>query len=174
MRWWPKEINHFMSDKSASHDKNKILQEDDKIITNTREICEIFYTYFTTVASNIGFDDSIPPDFDTEYGFSNMINKHCRHPSILKIRENISRDSFCLWFSVYTCIGYYANYQRFRCQESSRLRYGAYEVVTEIRTTHSTLYCETGKKKLHYQRCFFRWFEAHRGVSFIQKERSLE
>ena len=25
--------------------------------------------------------------------FSNMINKHCRHPSILKIRENIPCDS---------------------------------------------------------------------------------
>ena len=32
-------------------------------------------------------------DFDTEDVFSNMINKHCRHPSILKIRENISCDS---------------------------------------------------------------------------------
>ena len=87
-------IKPFMSDKSASHDKNIILQENDKIITNTQEICEIFNTYFTTVANNFGFDDSIPPDFDTEDGFSNMIKKkHCRHPGILKIRENISRDS---------------------------------------------------------------------------------
>ena len=99
MRWWPKNqsfwrtIKPFMSDKSASHDKNIIIQEDDKIITNTNEICEIFNTYFTTVTNNIGFDDSIPPDFDTEHGFSNMINKHCRHPSFLKIRENISCDS---------------------------------------------------------------------------------
>ena len=63
-----------MSDKSASHDKNFTLQEDDKIITNTQEIYEICNTYFTTVANNIGFDDSIPPDFDTEHGFSNMID----------------------------------------------------------------------------------------------------
>ena len=39
-----------------------------------------------------GFDDSIPPDFYTEDGFSAMINKHCLHPSIVKIKENISSD----------------------------------------------------------------------------------
>ena len=75
-----------MSDKSASHDNKIILQEDDKIITDTQEICEIFNTYFTSVANNIGFDDSIPSDFDTEDGFSNMITKHYRHSSIVKIR----------------------------------------------------------------------------------------
>ena len=69
-----------MSDKSASHDKNIILQENDKIITNTQEICEIFNTHFTTVANNFGFDDSIPPDFDTEDGFSNMIKKALSTP----------------------------------------------------------------------------------------------
>ena len=58
-----------MSNKSASHDNKIILQEDDKIITDTQEICEIFNTYFTSVANNIGFDDSLPPDFDTEDGF---------------------------------------------------------------------------------------------------------
>ena len=88
-----KTIKPFMSDKSASHDNKIILQEDDKIITDTQEICEIFNTYFTSVANNIGFDDSIPPDFDTEDGFSNMITKHFRHSSIVKIRENISCNS---------------------------------------------------------------------------------
>ena len=82
-----------MSDKSASHDNKIILQEDDKIITDTQEICEIFNTYFTSVANNISFDDSIPPDFDTEDGFSNMITKHSWHSSIVKIRENISCNS---------------------------------------------------------------------------------
>ena len=43
-------------------------------------------------ANNISFDDSIPPDFYTPHGFSAMINKHCQHPSIVKIRENISND----------------------------------------------------------------------------------
>ena len=45
------------------------------------------------MANNIGFDDSIPSNFDTEDGFSNMITKHSRHASIVKIRENISCNS---------------------------------------------------------------------------------
>ena len=86
-------IKPFMSDKSGSLDNKIILQEDDKVISDTQEKCEIFNTYFTSVANNIGFDDSIPPDFDTEDGFSNMITKHYRHYSIVKIRENISCNS---------------------------------------------------------------------------------
>ena len=82
-----------MSEESASHDNKIILQKDDKIITDIQEICEIFNTYFTSVANNIGFHNSIPPDFDTEDGFSNMITKHYRHSCIVKIRENISCNS---------------------------------------------------------------------------------
>ena len=85
-------IKPFMSDKSSSFGDRIILQEGDKIINNTHEMCEIFNTYFTSVATNIGFDDSIPPDFYTSHGFSAMIDKHCNHPSIVKIRENISND----------------------------------------------------------------------------------
>ena len=87
-----KTIKPFMSDKSASHGNQIILQEGDKIISDTDEICEIFNSYFTSVANNIGFDDNIPPDFYTDDGFSAMINKHDQHPSIVKIRENVSTD----------------------------------------------------------------------------------
>ena len=85
-------IKTFMSDKSSSFGDKIILQEGDKIINNTHEICEIFNTYFTSVANNIGFDDSIPPDFYKSHGFSAMIDKHCNHPSIVKIRENLSNE----------------------------------------------------------------------------------
>ena len=97
--WWsPKNqsfwrtIKPFMSDKSACFGNKIILQEGDKIINDTHEICEICNTYFTSVANDIGFDDSIPPDFYTPHWFSAMINKHRQHPSIVKIRENISND----------------------------------------------------------------------------------
>ena len=52
-----------MSDKSSSFGNKIILQEGDKIINDTHQVCEIFNTYFTSVANNIGFDDSILPDF---------------------------------------------------------------------------------------------------------------
>ena len=50
-------------------------------------------TYFTSVANNIGFDNSIPPIFFYKsHGFSAMIDTHCNHPSIVQIKENITND----------------------------------------------------------------------------------
>ena len=66
------------------------LQEGDPIINHTGEIGDIFNHYFTSVVNNIGFDDTMPTDFVTGYGFSAIINKYCRHPSIVKIKENTS------------------------------------------------------------------------------------
>ena len=85
-------IKPFMSDKSPYFGDEIILREGDKIINNTRVKCEIFNTYFTSMANNIGFDESIPPNFYACHGFSAMIDKYCKHPSIVKIRENISND----------------------------------------------------------------------------------
>ena len=73
-----------MFDNSAFHGSKIIIQEDGNIITDTREICDIFNTYFTSVTNNIGFDNSIQSEFDTEDGFSNMISKHYRNPIIFK------------------------------------------------------------------------------------------
>ena len=87
-----KTIKPVISDKSLTHGKQVNRQEGDKIISDTNEICEIFNTYFTSVANNIGFDESIQPDFCTEDAFSAMINKHCLDPSMIKINENISSD----------------------------------------------------------------------------------
>ena len=78
----------FISDNSSFNTNKIILQEGDIIINDTGEICEIFNNYYTSVASNIDFDDTIPTDFDTDDGFSAFINKYCRHPSIVEIREN--------------------------------------------------------------------------------------
>ena len=36
----------------------------------------------------IGFDDTIPPDYYTNERFSSIIKRHCNHPSITKIKEN--------------------------------------------------------------------------------------
>ena len=91
--WFPKSIlleneQNFVSYNSSFNTNKIILQEGDTIINDTGEICEISNNYFTSVASNIGFDDTIPTDFDTDDGFSAIINKYCRHPSIVKIKGN--------------------------------------------------------------------------------------
>ena len=71
-----------------------------------------------------------------------MINKHCRHPSIVKVRENIYCDSV---FN-FQCIRVPDNIRIIAQQESPRVRYDAYEIFAEIRTIYSTRYCEIGKK----------------------------
>ena len=59
----------------------------DQIIMDIKEICEIFNDFFTSVANDIGFDDTILPDYYTAE-FSSIIQRHRNHPSIIKIKEN--------------------------------------------------------------------------------------
>ena len=56
--------------------------------TDTQEICEIFNSFLTSVGNNIGFDDAISPNYYTDEGFSPIIEQHCSHPSITKVKEN--------------------------------------------------------------------------------------
>ena len=83
-----KTIKPFITDKNAFHNNKIILQEGDQIITDTQKICEIFNAFFTSVANDIGFDDTIPPDYYTAEGFSSIIQRHRNHPSFIKIKEN--------------------------------------------------------------------------------------
>ena len=90
-----KTIKPFVSDKTSFNTSKIILQEGDSIVNDTGEICKIFNDYFTCVANNIGFDDTIPTDYYTDVGFSSIINKYCRHPGIVKINENtLNKTSF--------------------------------------------------------------------------------
>ncbi len=51
-------VGPFMSTKSKCH-INIILKEDENIITDTGELCEIFAKFFSTVANSIGSPDHI-------------------------------------------------------------------------------------------------------------------
>ena len=68
-----KTIKPFITDKNAFHNNKIIFQEGDQIITDTQKICEIFNAFFTSVANDIGFDDTIPLDYYTAEGFSSII-----------------------------------------------------------------------------------------------------
>ena len=83
-----KTIKPHVLDKTSFNTSKIILQEEDSIVNDTGEICKIFNCYFTCVANNIGFDDTIPTDYYTDVGFSSIINKYCWYPSIVKINEN--------------------------------------------------------------------------------------
>jgi len=87
-----------MSNKGHSRNSKIILKDGQSIISDDKDVCNIFNDYFSSVASNIGFIDDIPDDYDTDEGFQRMLDKYEDHPSILKIKENVNFDSefnFC-------------------------------------------------------------------------------
>ena len=77
-------IKPYMNDKRKSH-QNIILNEEGRIVTSRDEVCEIFNSFFSTVADNIGEPDPIEVGDDDPLG--KLINKHERHPSIIAIKE---------------------------------------------------------------------------------------
>ena len=97
-KFW-KTIKPFLTSKQPTNN-NIILKEDDKIITDEREICDIFNDYFSHVAMDIGFKDDILDDFLTADGFARIIDKHCNHPSIIKIREHIQTQRYFYFTTV--------------------------------------------------------------------------
>ena len=86
-----KTISPFMTYKNSRNGKDIILRENDKTVVDTNKVCEIFNIYFANIASSIGFVDGIV-DVDA------AIQKHSRHPSVIKIKEHLSKPSpftFC-------------------------------------------------------------------------------
>ena len=74
---WPT-VKPFPTNKGCSDQKDVILQENNNIITNQEEICEVFNNVFVNVAKNIG-DQNIKIDKT--------------HPSINAISEKYSNAS---------------------------------------------------------------------------------
>ena len=69
-------IKPFLSKKGSSGSNEIILSENDRIVSDQTEVCNIFNNYFVTVAKDIGNDSlQFKDDFSD-------------HPSIQKIREN--------------------------------------------------------------------------------------
>jgi hypothetical protein len=89
-------IKPFLS-KNIKSERNMILRETIKendtitehIVTDKQDICNIFNTFFTSVANNIGKDDSI--DINSEC-VTDVIGKHTNHPSITAIKSQYKRQ----------------------------------------------------------------------------------
>ena len=74
-------VSRKRKDKRFRNGRNIALSENDNIVNDPLTVAEIFNDYFSTVATDIGFDDRIESAIDA-------INKHSTHPSVLKIRGN--------------------------------------------------------------------------------------
>ena len=71
-KFW-KTIKPFLTSKQPSC-QNVILKEDDKIITDEREICDTFNDFFFShVAMDIGYKGDIPDDFRTADGLPKLL-----------------------------------------------------------------------------------------------------
>ena len=68
-----KTIKPYLSKKNVNSNSKIILSENNKLVTDQKEVCEIFNDFFVNVADSIGQGTS----FDSE-----------THPSICKIKEN--------------------------------------------------------------------------------------
>jgi hypothetical protein len=87
-------IKPFMSDKCIEHGSYILLKEGDSIINDQNQVCEIFNSYFSNVATDIGFQDCLPNDIKPTM-ILDIIEKHKHHPSIEKIRQhNMSNMHF--------------------------------------------------------------------------------
>ncbi len=66
--------------------QNIILKEEECIVTEPSDICEIFATLFSTNADSIGEPDEI--NMENETLLYDVFEKHKNHNSILKIKEH--------------------------------------------------------------------------------------
>ena len=62
--------------------ENVILRENDDIVNDAESVAKIFNEYFTQIASDIGFNDPIPDDYDNDNVLISLIAKYDKHPSI--------------------------------------------------------------------------------------------
>ena len=73
-------ISPFFSDKKFPNGNHTILREGDNTVVNSDEVAEIFNAYFSSIASEIGFNDEhATPD--------EAISAYHNHSSIVKIRD---------------------------------------------------------------------------------------
>ena len=71
--------------KTKTKSDNIPLRHDNKIITDSSQVCEIFNTFFSSIGSEIGSPENNDRNVET------IITGYENHPSILMIRNNIMR-----------------------------------------------------------------------------------
>ena len=78
-----------MANKSGPKSNKIMLNEDNNIITDDKDVCEISNKNFISVADGIGFPDGLPANYNTNDGFQYIICSRESHSSLLKIKKNL-------------------------------------------------------------------------------------
>ena len=77
----------FMTDKGISSSKfSTVLIENDVIISDPKDVCQVFNTYFSSIAESIGKPDNIKDNESIEY----VIECHSNHPSVVLISQSFN------------------------------------------------------------------------------------
>ena len=87
-----KTVKPFLSAKYSNSSNSISLLENNTIITDVREVCDLFNTYFKTIADHIGFNHEIPDDFSDDNSMLSMFNAYESHPSIMAIHSHKCPD----------------------------------------------------------------------------------
>ena len=67
-----------------------------------RDLQKKINDYCTCVPNNIVFDDTIPTNYCKDVGFSSIINKYYRHPSIVKLNRNTLNKTLFQFERIYS------------------------------------------------------------------------
>ena len=62
-----------------------MLFENDCLITDTKQVANVFNRYFTEIAQGIGFNDLLPDEYYEKSTMTTLISKYDSHPSIMII-----------------------------------------------------------------------------------------
>ena len=87
-------VKPLFSDKHFSSNKITLL-EGDEIISSDQEVAETFNSFFANVVENLDIEGFITCDYSyaPELNYiANIIEKFKNHPSVLKIKENVTFD----------------------------------------------------------------------------------
>ena len=67
-----------------------MLFENHRLITDTKQVADVFNRYFTEIDQGIGFNDPIPHDYYEKSTMATLISKYDSHPSVIAIKQIIS------------------------------------------------------------------------------------
>ena len=71
----------FVTDKRNKNDNDIVLKDGDDVVSDPAKLTEIFNTYYSNVASTIGFEVEI-------VSVEDALQKHSQHPSVHEIKTN--------------------------------------------------------------------------------------
>lgn len=83
-----KTVKPFMSEKCKLNNTIS-LQENDKLVTNQQDICEIFNDYFINIAGDLAENNNV-----TSMDCASLVNHYANHSDVIFIKDNRKTNSF--------------------------------------------------------------------------------